>query len=266
MEALQTRNIENLTLTLKKHINTGMLDVRGCTLLPDGGMVFSSFGGSRVIVMTYDDKTSDMLKHFKIDKFGSTCDVISIGNDSIAVTSGDSYEINIIDIKNNKLKETIKLKSFNYGVAYKDGQLIYSAREKGLQAISLSDKSITDITNIRLPGFAYVTIFNDKLFFTNTSNHSVTCCDFHGNLLWMFYDESILTSPLGISADNDGNVFVVGFGTNNVVAISPDGQRYRQLLSRDDGLMNPTVLHYDTSTNKLLVANFREEAFVFQVQ
>lgn len=163
MEALQTRNIENLTLTLDKHINTKLYDVRGCTLLPDGGIVFSAFAEGKVAILKYDDKE---LKDFKINKIGRmrTCDVIFIGNDSIAVTSGDSYEINIIDIKNNKLKETIKLKSFNYGVAYKDGQLIYSAREKGLQAISLSDKSITDITNIRLPGFAYVTIFGDKLF------------------------------------------------------------------------------------------------------
>jgi hypothetical protein len=41
----------------------------------------------------------------------------------------------------------------------------------------------------------------------------------------------------------------------NVVVISPDGQRHRQLLSSNDGLVIPQVLDYERSTNKLLVAN-----------
>jgi DNA-binding beta-propeller fold protein YncE len=66
----------------------------------------------------------------------------------------------------------------------------------------------------------------------------------------------VLQHPCGISVDNDGNVFVVGYSSNNVVVISSDGQRHRQLLSNKDGLVNPTVLDYDRSTNNLLVENF----------
>ena len=55
------------------------------------------------------------------------------------------------------------------------------------------------------------------------------------------------------------NVYVVG--SNNVVVISPDGQRHRQLLSSKDGLSCPTVLDYDKSTNRLLVVN--EERSIF---
>jgi DNA-binding beta-propeller fold protein YncE len=62
--------------------------------------------------------------------------------------------------------------------------------------------------------------------------------------------------------DNDGNVYVVGFSSNNVVVISPDGQRHRQLLSSKDGLR---VLDYDRSTNSLLVVNESSTAFLFDV-
>jgi DNA-binding beta-propeller fold protein YncE len=51
-----------------------------------------------------------------------------------------------------------------------------------------------------------------------------------------------MLGPRGISVDNDGNVYVVGGGSNNVVVISPDGQRHRQILSAGDGLVNPRVL------------------------
>jgi hypothetical protein len=43
--------------------------------------------------------------------------------------------------------------------------------------------------------------------------------------------------------------------------ISPDGQRHIQLLSSKDGLVNPFVLDYDKSTNKLLVVNEERTAF-----
>ncbi|CAC5364543.1 unnamed protein product [Mytilus coruscus] len=198
---------------------------------------------------------SDGSKDFEISKIGSTFDVVFIGDDSIAVTSGNSKTINIIDLEKQKLKKSIKVDSHNYGTVYKDGHMIYCVREKGLHMIDLSDDSITNVINNKLSSFAYVTTFGDKLFYTNRDNDSVTCCDYHGNILWTFCDTSVLMHPFGISVDNDGNVFVVGGDTHNVVVISPDGQRCRQLLSSKHGLNYPQVLHYDTSTNNLLVAN-----------
>jgi DNA-binding beta-propeller fold protein YncE len=94
----------------------------------------------------------------------------------------------------------------------------------------------------------------------------VTCCDLHGPTQWEFKDERVLQLPYGISVDNDGNVYVVGYYTHNVVVISPDGQRHRQLVSSKDGLSYPVVLDYDKSTNRLLVVNHQSSnAFLFDV-
>ena len=49
------------------------------------------------------------------------------------------------------------------------------------------------------------------------------------------------------------------------MVISSDGQRHIQLLSSEDGLVNPCVLEYDKSTNRLLVVNVSETAFLFDV-
>ncbi|CAC5388608.1 unnamed protein product [Mytilus coruscus] len=261
MIALPTRNIENLTLTLQKRINTELTDVTGCSLLPGDRMVFSFFSDDRIGVLK-----SDGSKDFEIKNIGKTFDVVFIGDDSIAVTCGNSNQINIIDLKKHKLKKSIKVDSNIDGVVYKDGRLIYCAREKGIQMISLNDETITNVSNTKLPDFAYVTTFGDKLFYTNSDNHSVTCCDYHGTILWTFYDNNVLVTPLGISVDNDGHVFVAGGSTDNVVVISPDGQCYRQLLSNENGLRFPWALHYDTSTNELLVANLSNDAFVFDVK
>ena len=91
------------------------------------------------------------------------------------------------------------------------------------------------------------------------------CCDLQGTTQWEFKDERVLKYPLGISADNDGNVYVAGGDSINVVVISPDGQRHRQLLFSNDGLVEPRVLDYERSTNRLLVVNQSDTAFLFDV-
>ena len=105
----------------------------------------------------------------------------------------------------------------------------------------------------------------DKLYYTNYFTHTVTCCDLHSTTPWKFNDKCVLLYPCGISVDNNGNVYVVGCNSNNVVVISPDGQRHRQLLSSKVGLKNPPVLDYDRSTNWLLVVNKSSTVFLFDV-
>ncbi|XP_076076636.1 uncharacterized protein LOC143047465 [Mytilus galloprovincialis] len=260
MVALPTKNIDNLTLTLHKRINTKLSGVFGCSLLPDCRMVFSSYYDNKLIVLK-----SDGSNDFEIKNIGRTFGVVFVGDDSIAVTSGESNQINIIDLKKKSKTKSIKVDSYNGGVAYKDGHFIYCAAAKGIQMISLNDETITNVNNTELSGLAYVTTFGDKLFYTDYTD-SVTCCDYHGHILWTFCDKSVMRYLQCVSVDNDGNVYVVGYYTCNVVVISADGQQYRQLLSSDDGLNFPKALHYDTSTNALLVANSSNEAFLYDVK
>ena len=60
-------------------------------------------------------------------------------------------------------------------------------------------------------------------------------------------------------------MYVAGQDSINVLVITPDGQRHRQLLSSKDGLVLPKVLDYERSTNRLLVVNQRDIAFLFAV-
>jgi DNA-binding beta-propeller fold protein YncE len=130
---------------------------------------------------------------------------------------------------------------------------------------NLNDKSISNIIKSNMNGVYYVAISGDKLYYANVNAHTVTCCDLHGTTQWKFKNERVLRAPLGVVVDNDGNVFVVGYYSDNVVVISPDGQRHRQLLSLKQGLRNPRVLDYDKSTNMLLVVNNSSTAFLFDV-
>jgi sugar lactone lactonase YvrE len=82
-----------------------------------------------------------------------------------------------------------------------------------------------------MPRVFYVATFGDKLYYTDCHTDTVTCCELHGTTQWQFKDDRTVHSLAGISVDNDGNVYVIGFTSDNVVVISPDGQRHRELLS-----------------------------------
>jgi hypothetical protein len=71
------------------------------------------------------------------------------------------------------------------------------------------------------------------------------CCDINGTTLWTFTDTSVSKDQRSIAVDDYGNVYVVGPRSANVIVISPDGKKHKQLLSKTDRLDNPWALHYD---------------------
>ena len=259
-------SVENIQLNLKQKINTKVTNIRGCSLLPDGRMVFSCSGSSNV---RFINKEGKELFQIGKDKTGSfTYDTVYIKDtNNVAISSGDGSNkcITIIDIESQEVMTTISMDTKIYGMAVRGRTIYFCAKDKGLKMLNLSDQYVSDIFSSSMSAVDYVATSEDKLYYTGYHTHTVTCCDLHGTTQWEFKNTSVLHYPSGISVDNDGNVYVVDVFSNNVVVISPDGQRHTQLLSSKDGLSHPRVLDYDKSTNRLLVVNNSGTAFLFDV-
>ena len=258
--------VDNIQLKLKQKINIKGRCIRGCSLLPEGRMVLSCWHTDTI---SFINKEGVILSQISKYKIGSTTfDTVYIKDtNSIAVSSGWGGNgcITMIDIESQKVMTTISMDTDIYGMAIIGGTIYYCAREKGLKKLNVSDQSVRDIINRDMTCVRYVATSQDKLYYTNYENHTVTCCDLHGTTQWEFNSDRVLQEPGGISVDNDGNVYVVGFKSNNVVVISSDGKRHIQLLSSKDGLVKPCVLEYDKFTNRLLVVNVERTAFLFDV-
>ena len=264
-DLLPPMSVENIQLNLKKKMNTKGTWITRCSLLSNGKMVLSCNRTRTISVIN-----TEGVELFQIgrDKTGySTNDTVYIkDNNSNGVSSGGGINrcIVIIDIESQKVMTTISMDTAIYGMAVRGRTIYYCAGSKGLKMLNLSDKSKSNIINSNMTGVYYVATSEDKLYYTNSDTHTVTCCDLHGTTQWEFKDDRVLQGPFGVSVDNDGNVYVVGCNSNNVVVFSPDGQRHRQLLSSKGGLSYPHVLDYDRSTNRLLVVN-SSSAVLFDV-
>jgi len=259
-------SVENIQLNLKRKINIKGTHITGCCLPPDGRMVVTCY---RTNTVRFINKEGVELFHIGVDKTGScTYDTVYIkDNNSVAVSSGSGVNrcITLIDIKSQEVMTTISMDTKIFGMAVRGRTIYYCAGSKGLKMLNLSDQSVSAIINSNMAYVNYVATSGDKLYYTNCNTQTVTCCDLHGTTQWQFKDERVLRDPCGISVDNDGNVYVVGYTSSNVMVISPDGQRHRQLLSSKNGLSAPYVLDHDKSTNRLLVVNLSRTAFLFDV-
>lgn len=76
-------------------------------------------------------------------------------------------------------------------------------------------------------------------------------------------DNSVLQCLSGISLDNEGNVFVVGEASTNVVFITNNGKHYKEILTKEDGLCQPSAIYFDKQTNKLLISNKEAKALLY---
>ncbi|XP_052065728.1 uncharacterized protein LOC127705449 [Mytilus californianus] len=261
---VQSRSIENIKLTIQKTLDTQGNSTLGCCMLSDGRLAFTYYYDWKVIVFNMKG-----LKDFEVKMPCNVYDIVYISEDNaLAVTSGGSSKkcIFIIDLKKKQIKKTISLDSHIYGIASNGNRLVYSAYDRGIRMVNLYDESISDVVRDKMPRDCYTATFRDNIYHTNRQTSSVTCYNLQGEVQWTFQNENVLKTPRGINVDNDGNVYVVGCGLNNVVVISPDGKQHGKVLTASDGLSDPVSLHYNSGPlNQLLVANLHNKAHLFNL-
>jgi sugar lactone lactonase YvrE len=63
--------------------------------------------------------------------------------------------------------------------------------------------------------------------------------------------------PYGINTDRQGNVYVLGWESNNIVRLSPDGQNSDIIMKEEDGISHPVTFCFSRDFKKLFVSNER---------
>ncbi|CAG2201285.1 unnamed protein product [Mytilus edulis] len=261
--SLISKCIDDIKLSNKMQIDLQSAgDVRGCAILPNGKMMFCDYNNRNLIGLK-----SNGTHEFEIRLDTRAFDLAYFEREnSIAVTSGfGSNVIHIIDPNSRTIKRTIQSSEYPYGIALNKTVLVCCKLGKGIMEVQLNGASEKALVNFNMPSYSYVAVHGDNIYYTNKDNNSVTCYDIPRNLKWEFKDTQNLQYPQGISVDSNGNVYVASMDTNSVVIITPDGKRCRTILSSRDGLSKPRAMHFEPTSNTLLVANQTKFAFLFDV-
>ena len=165
-----------------------------------------------------------------------------------------------------QLTGSIDTVAYMYGITCHGGSLIYCTHSNGIRSFNMSTRKSIEI----IPGSTgefwntYITSDNNYIYHSNHKTNSVVCYDFNGVKKWC-YRNDLLKEPKGITVDSNSSIYVAGCNSHNVVVISPDGKRAKQLLGISDGIKSPCAICYDKDRNHLLVVNDGGSANLYEV-
>jgi hypothetical protein len=259
------KSINDIKLTLHHTFDIPKgKDVRcitGCIVSPNGKMIFVDCYYNNTLVILNDDGTLDKVITCSLSH---PFDVTYLDDRTVAVSTWNGIEIINIDAK--KTERRIYTSQKCSGITYHNGVLLWFEQQRGIQMMKLpGDRITTLVKQSKLSSDSYITTCREKIYQTNPKTNTVTCYTIKGDKLWKYKVESVLNDPQGVTVDNNANVYVTSWRSNNVVVLEPDGRQGRQILSSDDRLKELTGIYFDKSKKCLLATNYRGPSFLYYV-
>nr|XP_022330482.1 tripartite motif-containing protein 5-like [Crassostrea virginica] len=180
---------------------------------------------------------------------GSPYGVCAIGENEVLVTLSHEKKVLRLDTDSLEIKETISLECRCFGIATSGNITVIGTRdsvvtfsgglEKRRSATLSSDLSSTD--DVALDD-------ENNVIYSSYSQHTVRKQDKAGNVLFSYTHEK-LKSPYGLDVNRNGEIFVVGYKSNNIHILSRSGELLRIL----EGIKNPTWVKFQSDTSRLFV-------------
>ncbi|XP_063418463.1 uncharacterized protein LOC134701267 [Mytilus trossulus] len=244
-------------------------NISGCAISEAGDMLFQKLQQNTLLRFAPNGEFHSH-SNIKGAGFQSGYDLAVVNSNTIAVSSGayPPHKIYLIDINSAETRRLFNLDDYCYGLSYHNRSFMCSTDGKGIIVFDMSQQDLNHVqTKVNTPingNHTYVASNKNGIFHSNCHDHSVICYDYSGQVKWK-YSDSLLRKPYGITLDSNSNIYVAGSDSNNIVVISPDGKHAKELVGASDGILNPRAIFFHKTKHLLLVANYNQGAFVYDV-
>ncbi|CAC5361365.1 unnamed protein product [Mytilus coruscus] len=227
------------------------IQILGCTVLPGGLIIFTDCMNKRLIVCDSDG-------NFKrnIPTSFSPRDITYINNSTVGVTCHSAPKVVLIELITGTELSSFSTIDECFGLSFLNEMLTIRITGSFLKT-TLTGEIKTRFTG---DGLTHCCAVDDRIISSHHSNNSVLCYQTNGDLVWQFQDPELQT-PRDVAVDENGCVFVTGEKSNNLFAISPDGQSGREIFNALD---KPYVIHFDKTSKLMVIANDTGSAKVYQ--
>ena len=263
--------------TMESDANKSNYIINGLLNLPDGRTVIADWTNKRLKLL---DKT-----YFNIcshcDLSGAPFAICGVSSNEIVVSIRDEKTVQFITIEEKKMVPSRKFKIDEYcrGITYRDGELyITCGGGEGeiagqLRVYNLSgllqrvyDEDIQGQKLFKSPKDVLINNEGTKIHVVDRQKGVITL-SMEGRYQSTFKDPGIKT-PYGITTDSLGNLFVIGYDSNNVLQVGSDGKKLSEVLKQIDGIVRPMAIccHESVSTRLLISTENNSEVKVFTLQ
>jgi sugar lactone lactonase YvrE len=140
------------------------------------------------------------------------------------------------------------------GVTWVDDNVYVSGfNGNGKGEINILDSNGQHISSISSVSIViYIHHRNNNIYYTDYDK--VYCIKKDRSNVFTFSSPDLRVA-YGIETDRQGNVYVVGRVSNNIVRLSPDGQNSDIIMKKEDGINDPVTLCFSRDFKNLFVSN-----------
>ena len=181
-------------------------------------------------------------------------------NEQILLIYDDQSIIHVIDLTNFNIVSEIKVKRQPHSICTFNSNILVGLLSGGFLIIDIKGNVLKEVKTTYKH---YTVVANDTIYISNWKKNKIVCFDADGNQLFEMFNED-LRAPLGITSDSDGNLYVVGFHSNNVFLFSKDGQTCKELIPASDKMSYPRAVNYNDMLGLLMITTETGEVYMYK--
>ncbi|XP_033759526.1 uncharacterized protein LOC117341772 [Pecten maximus] len=226
--------------------------VHGVSVMSNGNIIISDHQNDNLKLFSSQGQCLDVLKIS-----GYPHDVCLVDDCTVAVAvSTDQIGIHVVKVQDSvlTLSTVIQMPTTCYGIAFINGKFMVST-PKDIYRVGMKGEAAKFDT---LPGECYHLALspNGKDVFASLSKSGaddVVVIEMSIGVQACVMRVGLVKGAMGIDIDREGNMYVCGYESNNVVQMSTCGTRIRELLTSQDGIDKPRAI--SVCGDKLVVTN-----------
>jgi hypothetical protein len=187
--------------------------------------------------------------------------VTQLNKQILVIYAGQSI-IHVIDLTNFNIVNEIKIKGQSHSICTFNSNIFIGLPRGGFLIIDIKGNVLKEI-KMAFENPYYIVVANDTIYLPKWTEKKIVCLDTDGNQLFEMFNKDLKT-PVGITSDSDGNLYVVGFHSNNVFLFSKDGQTCKELIPASDKMSNPRTVNYNAMLELLMITTKTGEVYIYK--
>ncbi|XP_069133629.1 tripartite motif-containing protein 2-like [Argopecten irradians] len=226
---------------------------RGVVITPDGSIVVGDYSNQKLKLINTE---GDVVVELKVN--GRPYDLCLVDNTTVAAAIGNGVHVVTVTSSKLTLSNVINIGKTCYGITYRNGEFIVSSdtevyrvtKDGKTLMLHKGPSNILTLSQDQRTGTLFIPYYN--LTAGSTVIGSLPTNNLHKDVLKV----GIIRNAYGVDVDGEGNVYVCGHLSQNVVQMSGDGANVRELLTTADGISNPLAIN--VYGDKLVVTSWSD--------